>query len=92
MLIAAGLRNFQTDPGWRSLPLERLVYETPDRVAAAFFEDFPDNPKTWSASRHPVARALLDGPAVTPLQGAWTACGGWFVLDAIEAMAAGGEE
>ncbi len=89
MLHAAGLENFQKEPGWRSLPLERLAYARPDLVAAAFFETLANPPRSWSASRHPVARAQRTGPGVVPLRGAWTACGGWFILDAIEALAQG---
>jgi iron complex transport system substrate-binding protein len=90
MLSVAGLSNFQKEGGWHPLPLERLVYEQPDLVAAAFFETFSDSTDAWSASRHPVARKQLTGRNVVPLQGAWTACGGWFILDAVEALAAGG--
>ncbi|MEM7662087.1 MAG: ABC transporter substrate-binding protein [Pseudomonadota bacterium] len=92
MLRAAGLTNFQQRPGWGSLPLERLAYEQPDLVAAAFFETLTNHPDAWSASRHPVARAQLAEPGTVPLQGAWTACGGWFILDAIEALAEGAEQ
>ena len=89
MLVAAGLENFEDSPGWRSLPLERLAYDEPDVVAASFFETLTNHPNAWSASRHPVARSQLDGPEVVPLQGAWTACGGWFIMDGIEALADG---
>ncbi|MEM7729642.1 MAG: ABC transporter substrate-binding protein [Pseudomonadota bacterium] len=89
MMSAAGLTNFQETPGWRSLPLERLAYEQPDVVVASFFETLTSHPSAWSAARHPVARAQLDGANVVPLQGAWTACGGWFILDAVEALAQG---
>lgn len=92
MLKIAGFQNFQESSGWRSLPLERLAYEQPDLVAAAFFETLTNHPDAWSASKHPVARAQLTGPDVVPLQGAWTACGGWFILDAIEALAEGVQE
>lgn len=87
MLIVAGLDNFETQPGWRSLPLERLAYEQPDRIAASFYDDGAINPHAWSAARHPVARALVARPDTVPLEGAWTACGGWFILEAIEALA-----
>ena len=87
MLLAAGLENFQDQPGWRSLPLERLAYEQPDLVAAAFFETLTNHPNAWSPSQHPVARAQISDPDTVPLQGAWTACGGWFILDAVEALA-----
>ncbi len=92
MLVAAGLENFQESPGWRSLPLERLAYEQPDVVAAAFFETLTNHPNAWSPTNHPVARTQLEGPDVVPLQGAWTACGGWFILEAIEALTEGGAE
>ena len=86
MFVAAGLANFQAEPGWRSLPLERLAYEQPDLVAAAFFGNPADNPHGWSSARHPVARAqLVERPVVT-IEGAWTACGAWFLMDAVEAL------
>lgn len=86
MLGAGGLRNFQTVPGWGSLPLERLAYDRPDVVATAFFDTRWNRPDPWSASAHPVlARALAGRPTVA-LPGAWTACGGWFVLDAVEKL------
>lgn len=89
MLRVAGYENFQAKPGWRALPLERLVYQQPDIVAAAFFETLTTGPDAWSAAKHPVAKDLLDGSHVVPLEGAWTACGGWFLMDAIEALAEG---
>ena len=89
MLAAAGLRNFQREPGWRPLPLERLAYQRPDVVAAAFYGSATNHPDGWSAARHPVARAQLRADRVVGLDGAWTACGGWFLLDAVEALARG---
>ena len=89
MLTAAGLENFQTRPGWWPIPLERLAYEQPDRLAVAFHESLADHPHVWSAIRHPVARALLDRDTVIPIEGAWTACGAWFLMDAVESLARG---
>ncbi|WP_233354543.1 ABC transporter substrate-binding protein [Woodsholea maritima] len=88
MILAAGLENFQDQPGWRSLPLERLAYEHPDRVAAAFFGSFTNHPDAWSPMRHPIARAQLRERPSVGLEGAWTSCSGWFILDAIEALSA----
>ncbi|MEM8547657.1 MAG: ABC transporter substrate-binding protein, partial [Pseudomonadota bacterium] len=85
ILTAAGLRNFQEQPGWQPVPLERLAYETPDLVAAAFFDTHTNHPDAWSPMRHPVARAQLREPSTVMLEGAWTACSGWFLLDAVEA-------
>ncbi|MEM6899030.1 MAG: ABC transporter substrate-binding protein [Pseudomonadota bacterium] len=87
MLVAAGLQNFQEQPGWNPVPLERLAYEQPDLVAAAFFETLTNHPDAWSAARHPVARAQLRQPSTVPIKGAWTACTSWSILDAIEALA-----
>lgn len=82
----AGYRNAEARAGWRSLPLEELVYDRPDRVAMARFggDHYPD---PWAVTRHPVFRQIAGGNPIA-LDGAWTACGGWFVLDAAEALAA----
>ena len=86
MIRAAGHRNFQRAPGWQPIPLERLAYERPDIVAASFYgpEALLDR---WSAARHPIAAAQLRDRPVVKLESAWTACGGWFLLDAVEALA-----
>ncbi len=87
LMTAAGLANFERAPGWRPLPLERLAYERPDVIAAAAFGGGGGALDAWSAGRHPVLlRAMAETPTV-PIDGAWTACGGWFVLDAVEAIA-----
>lgn len=89
MLKSAGLKNFQQSPGWRSLPLERMAYEQPDMVAAAYFESRSNHPNAWSPTRHPVAQAQLGQEQVVSIKGAWVSCGGWFILNAIEALAEG---
>ena len=88
LLAAAGFDNFTTDPGFREVPLERLARERPDRIAAAFYDAPEAHGGHWSAARHPLVRSLLDEIPVTRLSGAWTACGGWFVIEAVEALAA----
>lgn len=87
MLVAAGLDNFQARPGWRPIPLERLAYEQPHLIAAAFFGSLTNHPNGWSPARHPVVRAQLAGRTVVSIEGAWTACGAWFLMDAVEALA-----
>lgn len=89
ILLAAGLDNFQEAPGWRPVPLERLAYQQPDLIAAASFGRLANHPDAWSPTKHPVARDLLDEQPVVTLEGAWTACGGWFLIDAAEALAGG---
>ena len=87
MLLAAGLANFQQARGWHPIPLERLAREQPELVAYASFGAGADYHDGWSAMRHPLAQAQLRDREVVPLQGAWTACGAWFLLDAVEALA-----
>jgi len=91
MMQAAGLENFMDRPGWHSLPLERLAYERPELVVAAFFDAKTNHENAWSPSRHPIAkRELTEAPRVN-LQGAWLSCGGWFILEAVEALAEGAQ-
>jgi len=87
MLLAANLGNFEQRSGWHPIPLEALAYTQPDLVAGAFFEAKAGHPLMWSATRHPVAQRQLRERETVMLEGAWTSCGGWFVLDAIEALA-----
>ncbi len=87
MFRSAGLENFETRPGWHSVPLERLAYEEPDLVVATFFDGALDRTAYWSAMRHPVARRQLHERHAVMLPGAWMACGAWFVVDAIEVLA-----
>lgn len=86
MIEAAGLENFERREGWRALPLENLAYAQPDFVVGAFFGEAGKPAAIWSASRHPVAQRLMTGPSSIQIDGAATACGGWFVADAVEAM------
>jgi len=88
VLGAAGFENFIDEPGWRPIPLEHLAYDQPDHVAAAFFESRRSDTSLWSAMRHPMARRQLTAQPSTYLDGSWTACGSWFLVEAIEALAA----
>lgn len=91
LIAAAGLDNFSDEVGWRSIPLERLVYETPDIYAVPRFERTNHN-MVWTPFRHPVAvRRVQAGPALA-IDGATTSCGAWFLADAVEALAAGAAE
>ncbi|WP_255573798.1 ABC transporter substrate-binding protein [Erythrobacter sp. SCSIO 43205] len=87
LMLAAGLSNFQDRPGWNPIPLERLAYNRPDLVVAAFFEGAGGSTDSWSATRHPIAQKQLSELPVAKVEGAWTACGGWFLVEAVEAMA-----
>jgi len=92
MLLAAGLDNYEQRPGWHSIPLERLAYDRPDAVAAAYFDDNVDKAALWSSMRHPLAQRQLRELPIVVLEGAWTSCGGWFLVDAVEALASSGSD
>lgn len=88
---AAGLRGLETRPGWHTLPLEDLAYETPDLVVVADFGQEGSHMSSWTAMAHPVAqRQLRERPAVR-LNGGLTSCGGWFATDAVTQLAAAQE-
>ena len=92
MLLSAGLTNFHNKAGWHPLPIERLVYEQPDIIAAAFSEAYDKPSNIWSVAKHPIARQELSRGDVVELKSAWTSCGGWFILDGIEALAKKGTQ
>ena len=88
LIEAAGLGNFDDRRGWRSIPLERLAYEAPDVYAIASF-GATNHENAWTPFRHPVATERVAAGPVLRIDGATTACGGWFLADAVEALAAG---
>lgn len=90
MMVKAGLVNFQTQKGWNPLPLERLATEQPAMVVTAFFTAQSPHQDYWSQARHPLVRQMLTDLPVARLDGGATACSGWFMVDAMEAMAATG--
>ena len=89
LIVAAGLKNFEQSPGWRSLPLEKLAFDQPELLATAFYNDRINHENFWSAARHPIIRKQLSATRTIALEGATTACGGWFLVDAVEQLARG---
>lgn len=89
LIVHAGLINYEHRPGWHSLPLEQMTQDIPDLVATSFYDTSRHSQDIWSAARHPIARRHLANQPIIELSGAWTACGAWFALDALEAMAEG---
>jgi len=87
ILIRANLENFYKKKGWGSIPLEDLAYEDPSVIIGSFFTE-KQNTFMWSAMRHPIARKQMSNEQNIMVQGAFTACAGWYVVDAIEAIAA----
>lgn len=89
IITTAGLENYQTAPGWRSLPIEKLAGERPDIMSTAFYNSTTNHTNYWSAARHPMIRNLLASSQSITLEGATMACGGWFLVDAVELLVAG---
>ena len=87
MIVAAGLSNFQQKAGWHPIDLESLLLRQPDMIARAHFGAHTDSLDQWSVMRHPQVRRLTQDLPVANFDGATTSCGGWFVLDAVSAMA-----
>lgn len=90
MIETAGLENFETQSGWHPVSLEKLAQVQPDLLITAFFGDGSTHPDIWSAARHPVVRAAAGDRQSVALEGASTACGGWFVIAAIADIAKAG--
>ena len=92
LMTHAGLTNFQAQKGWHPLPLERLVSQGPQLALTAQFGAQTSYQDYWSSARHPVMRDLMTRVPVVRLDGSTLTCGGWFVLDAMEAMARAGRD
>lgn len=88
LIDLSGRKNYTKTPGWSTLSLEALVRQSPDRVAAGFFDSAGASTDQWSPARHPVAGRFLANSARTDIPGAWTACNAWFIIEAAEALAA----
>ncbi|MEO0879842.1 MAG: ABC transporter substrate-binding protein [Pseudomonadota bacterium] len=89
MIAAAGYHNFSAAPGWRALPLEQLAREKPDFLAASFFASSARDLDAWSPARHPVIRSLMEKTPTVALTSASTSCNAWYLVGAVEALAAG---
>ncbi|MFK8029048.1 MAG: ABC transporter substrate-binding protein [Gammaproteobacteria bacterium] len=91
MMTAAGMVNYEQRGGWRDMPLERLVNDRPEQLAKATFGAPDTHVDPWTRSRHPLAREIARSIPGAELEGAWTSCGAWFLIEAIEAMAQVGQ-
>lgn len=87
IIRAAGHRNFTRRSGWNFLSLERLAYEQPEMLALAFFSAEDSVLDAWSPASHPVARRQIRDLPTVHLDASWVSCGGWFLVEAVEALA-----
>ena len=87
MMTIAGLENFERRKGWRTLPLERLVYEKPDILVTSFFEVIDVHNENWSSVRHPLVHNLLKERQQIAIESSLVSCGGWWIINAIQKLA-----
>jgi iron complex transport system substrate-binding protein len=86
VLRAAGLRNAEPAPGYRTLSLERLALQPPEALVLGFFDAFSLNRAWWSPARSgpmQVARRR----ALASLPGAVLSCPAWFAADGALSLA-----
>ncbi|TGY90597.1 ABC transporter substrate-binding protein [Marinicauda algicola] len=97
LLRAAGFENAAGDrPGWREMPMERLLLDPPDLIVTGFFDTKATKLDHWSAARHPVLQETFETIPTVHLQGALLTCGTWLLADAalsarVQFEAAGGQ-
>jgi iron complex transport system substrate-binding protein len=91
ILKAAGVRNMTAESGrrgWAWLSLEALALDPPDLFVTGFFDKRERQLDNWSPSRHAFLREALASRPTVHLPSREVACSAWFVVDAIEAIAA----
>ena len=80
MLRAAGLRNAEPGPGYRTLSLERLALRPPEALVLGFFDAFSLGRAWWSPARAGPMQAAR-GRALASLPGKVLSCPAWFAAD-----------
>ena len=85
IMIAAGFENIAArdgGTGWRDLPLEALVLDPPELIVTGFFGMPTNHVNNWTPTRHPALRDQLARVPTIHLDGAYLACGAWFMAEA----------
>ena len=85
MLRAAGLRNAEQGPGYRTLSLERLALEPPEALVLGFFDALSLDHTWWSPARTGPLQAAR-GRAIASLPGAVLSCPAWFAADGVQTL------
>jgi iron complex transport system substrate-binding protein len=80
ILGAAGLRNAEKGPGYRTLSLERLALQPPQAMVLGFFDAFSLGRAWWSPARSGPMQAAR-GRALASLPGKLLSCPAWFAAD-----------
>jgi len=90
-LHAAGVRNAMAERGrrgWAWVNLEAVAMDPPDLFVTGFFDKRERGVDNWSPSRHAFLRDALASRPTVHLLSRTVACPAWFVVDAIEDIAA----
>ena len=91
MMQTAGVENMSAALGtspWHPVNLEALALSPPDMIVAGFFDLKSGKLSNWSLSRHEFLRRQGDIRPVARIPSREIACAAWFVVDAIEEIAA----
>jgi iron complex transport system substrate-binding protein len=86
MLQAAGLKNAEAGPGYRTLSVERLALQPPEALVLGFFDAFSLERAWWSPARSAPMLAAR-GRAMASLPGAVLSCPAWFASDGAVTLA-----
>jgi iron complex transport system substrate-binding protein len=87
VLRAAGMRNLETRPGYRTVSLESLALAPPPKVVLGFFDTFQLAGDSWGAGRHRTLKGLARERAVASLPGALLGCPDWSAAEAAVLLA-----
>lgn len=91
MMTTAGVDNMSAALGtspWHPLNLEALALSPPDMIVAGFYDLRSGKLSNWSLSRHEFLRRQGEIRPVARIPSREIACAAWFVVDAIEEIAA----
>lgn len=91
IMLMAGVDNMSADLGtspWHPVNLEALALDPPDMIVAGFYDLRSGKLSNWSLSRHEFLRRQGDIRPVARVPSREIACAAWFVVDAIEEIAA----
>ncbi len=91
MMTTAGVGNMSAELGtspWHPVNLEALALSPPDMIVAGFFDLRSGKLSNWSLSRHEFLRRQGETRPVARIPSREIACAAWFVVDAIEEIAA----
>ncbi|HBM87859.1 MAG: ABC transporter substrate-binding protein [Parvibaculaceae bacterium] len=91
MMTTAGVDNMSAALGtspWHPVNLEALALSPPDMIVAGFYDLRSGKLSNWSLSRHEFLRRQGEIRPVARIPSREIACAAWFVVDAIEEIAA----